>query len=111
MQSSYLDFDELLDTIHDKKVLMALGRLAHQDFITSAQPAAIVVPYESLGVGLFIIEVTEDNGWRLDKELAALLVLCNFVALEVNDFSCRTGKKTARGPKEGVGFACTDDGG
>jgi len=57
----YLDFDELLYAICNNKVLVPVFRLAHEDFVTRLEPPPIVIPNESFRVGLFVVEIAEND--------------------------------------------------
>ena len=57
---TYLDLDQLLDTIDDEDVLVALGRLSEHSFVSSAHPAVL----KGFFRGLLVVQVPEDNGRR-----------------------------------------------
>lgn len=68
---AYLDFNKLLDAIHDHKMFISIRGLPDQHFISRLQPSPILVPHESLGVGLLIVEVSQNDGRRLHDHFTA----------------------------------------
>lgn len=100
-----LYFDEFLDAVGDDKVLGSLGGFSHEHLVAGLEPAAVLVVDECLGVGLFVVQVAEDDGGRLDEELASRLVGGDLVAVCVDELGLGPGQEAARRADEPVGFA------
>ena len=92
---TYLDFNELLDPVDNIKVLESLVGLAYKYFVSSPQPPPVLVVDKGLGVGLFVIQVAQHDGGRLDQQLAALVVARELVAFRVHDFGFEAGDQGA----------------
>lgn len=106
---SYLDFDKFFNSINNNKVLVALLGLAHNNFITGLEPPPIGVVDKGLGIGLFVVEVSDDGGWGLNEELSARLVFCDLFTIGVDDFGFESCDEGAGGTDEDVEFASAGD--
>lgn len=103
--AAYLYFDEFFDAIGDENVFVAIGRFADQSLVTSLEPAAVGEVDECLGVGLFVVEIAEDDGRGLHNELASLVVFGHFVALRVDDACLESRQERSRGAGEQIVLA------
>ena len=106
VKETYLDLDELLDTIHDSDMLISSRRLANHGFISGPHPSskAIRVIEESLLVGFIVVQVAEDDGWRLNDELSRLFISCDLNAFDRHDLSFIPWEERATCSEEDVGF-------
>lgn len=86
-QETYLDFDELFDTIDDYDVLIALRRPANHNDIPCSQPSSVRVPHDRFRGGLDIVHVPETNAWRLYVKLARRFELGDFCAIRANELA------------------------
>jgi hypothetical protein len=80
----YLDFDKFLDTVHNDKVLDALGGFPNNDLITCSHPATIAMMNECLRCCLCIVEVSEHNSRTLDVKLSRCAVFRDFLSFDVD---------------------------
>lgn len=74
----YLDFNQLLDAVHDEHVLCALRANFYDCLVASAHPAIL----ERLSCCFVVVEVAEHCAWGFDDQLAGLVVACDFVAFD-----------------------------
>ena len=108
---SYLDLDQLLQAIHHRKVFVTLGRLDGDNLIARTQPSAVLIPDKRLAGGLLVVEISQGDGWRLEKELAGLSVFGHLLSILIDDLGSDAGEERARGALEDVFFAGGDDDG
>lgn len=85
-------------------MLVAVGRLAHDRLVTGADPAAVLVVHKRLGVGLFVVQVAEHDGGRLQEQLAALVVAGDDLTLGVDELGLVAGQQAAGGAGDEVDF-------
>lgn len=105
MVGTYLDLDKLLDAVGDEDDLVALGGLADESLVAGADPATVLVVNKGLGVGLFVVQVAEDDRGGLQEQLAALVVAVNDVALGVNQLGLVAGQQVAGGAGDEIDLA------
>ena len=83
-------------------MLVPIRTLPHEHLITRPEPPAILMVHKGLSIGLGVVEIAEDNGGGLNEELAALLILVDLVAIEVDNLGCRPWDKVAGGARDNV---------
>ena len=76
-------------------MLVALGTLSDDRFVSSAHPTVL----KGLRVRLRIIKITEDDRWGPDEELARLIVASDLVSFD-RDKPCLNGWEKRAGRAE-----------
>lgn len=74
---TYLDLDELLDSVNDEHMFVPTRRLSDDSFVTSVHVAIL----EGLFVGFVIVQITQNDRRRFDKQFTRLVVSGHFVSL------------------------------
>lgn len=77
MWYTYLDFDQLLNAVDNEYVLCVVWTETNHRLITCAHPSIL----EGLLVGLFVIQVSQDNGWRANDQFPGLIVACQLLPI------------------------------
>ena len=94
---AYLDLDQLLYTIYNPDMLVAFRGFPNHSLVTSTHPSSLTIRIiqERFKIGLVVVEITKDDGWRLNHQLTRLIVACDFHAVDGHDFCGEAGNETA----------------
>ncbi len=77
-----LDFDKLLDPIHDKHMLVPGWRLTDDCLVTRTHPpASLGIRNKRLAVCFVIVQIAQYDGGTLDEQFTRLVVTGYFFAV------------------------------
>lgn len=82
----YLNFDELLDPIHDEKMLVAsFRRFSDITFVLLPQKSSFSRDFnECLACGLVVLQVPQHHAWGIDQLFSRLVVFLAIAASRVS---------------------------
>lgn len=89
---AYLNLDQLLYAINNKYVFMSRRCFSDDCFITSSHVPIL----ESLRICLVIVQISQDNGWRFDEQLAWFIISCHFFTLGCHNLALNTRQERPR---------------
>lgn len=105
MRQAYLDFDELLDSVRDDKVLVALGGFPNQYLVARPHPPTVLVMDKGGGCGVLVVQIAQNDSRALYEQLAGSFILGDLLAGGVDELCSEAREKRARRAGEDVQFA------
>lgn len=83
-------------------MLVSRWRKPHKHLVARPDPPPILIPHVRLRRRLLVMQVPQCDGWPLEEQLPGLLVLGDWLALQIHNLGARPGEQRPRGPDKDV---------